>query len=115
MINNDVELMFYIPHLQLDYLWILQVLYLSFMIFWKYFLINKIPISLCFNDYDPSEVQNFFSLFVMSFYFIDILLTFNTGFKKEFTEEIVLDRYLILKNYLKFWFWIDLFSTLPYQ
>lgn len=51
----------------------------------------------------------------MSFYFLDILLTFNTGYKKEFTEEIVLDRYLIFKNYLKFWFWIDLFSTLPYQ
>ena len=56
MNNKHVELMFYSPFLQLDYLWILQVLYLSFMIFWKYFLINKIPISLCFNDYNPSEI-----------------------------------------------------------
>ena len=43
-----------------------------------------------------------------------MFLTFNTAYKVEFKEQIVTDRYLIMINYFKFWFWIDLFSTIPY-
>jgi len=30
-------------------------------------------------------------------------------------NEINLNRKDIIKNYLKFWFWIDLFSNVPYE
>jgi hypothetical protein len=43
---------------------------------------------------------------------LDILLNFNTGFYSR--GSLIMNRREIAKNYLKAWFWIDLFSTLPY-
>lgn len=43
----------------------------------------------------------------------DILLNFNTGVYLDGTLSMKRER--IIKNYLSFWFWIDLISTFPYD
>jgi hypothetical protein len=47
-----------------------------------------------------------------SMFIIDVFLNFNTGFYDVST--IITDRYEIAKDYMKFWFWIDLISSIPY-
>jgi hyperpolarization activated cyclic nucleotide-gated potassium channel 2 len=42
---------------------------------------------------------------------IDILINFNTGFYEK--GILIMDRVKILKNYLSFWFWVDIVSTIP--
>lgn len=44
---------------------------------------------------------------------LDILLNFFTGFCNEKTGAIVLDRKKIFIKYIKFYFWIDLLSSIP--
>jgi len=51
--------------------------------------------------------------FITIYYFIDILVSFNTGYMDK--NELVLDRKLIAQNYFRFWFWIDLLATIPYE
>lgn len=52
-------------------------------------------------------------IFVTIFFFIDIILSFNTAYYQGGT--IVASRKEISRNYLKYWFWIDLLSTFPYD
>lgn len=47
-----------------------------------------------------------------SLFMIDVFLNFNTGFYEANT--IITDRKEIAKDYVKFWFWIDLISSIPY-
>lgn len=45
-------------------------------------------------------------------FMVDIVLNFNTGFySKEFR---IMKRRDICIDYLRFWFWIDLVSSVPY-
>ena len=69
-----------------------------------------IPFSSAFepdNDF-LSDSLDYTSLLIFS---IDMIINFNTGFYER--DILVLDRYRILKNYISFWFWIDLLSTIP--
>ncbi len=43
---------------------------------------------------------------------IDIVLTMNTAFYREGKK--IVKRKKIILNYLAFWFWLDLISSLPY-
>ena len=61
----------------------------------------------------PSLDAASFDSFVDASFFTDILLTFNTAYKDASTEALITDRYVIAKNYLKIWFWIDLISSIP--
>ena len=54
-----------------------------------------------------------FDYCVDCFFMIDICVVFNTTYVDLSTESIVTDRKEIAKNYLKMWFWIDFFSTIP--
>ena len=44
---------------------------------------------------------------------MDIIISFNTSYMT--AGEFVRDRKRIAVNYLKFWFWIDLITTIPYD
>ena len=44
---------------------------------------------------------------------MDMIVTFNTSYYDTAQEKYITSRRLIAKNYLKFWFWIDFFSTVP--
>ena len=59
----------------------------------------------------PFEVVE--NLILVSFT-LDILISFNTTFPASGSEQVVHSRRLIALNYLQFWFWIDLLSTIPF-
>ena len=50
---------------------------------------------------------------MLAFFALDILLNFNTSYYNE--GLIVTDRLKITFRYLKFWFWVDLVSTFPFE
>lgn len=47
-----------------------------------------------------------------SLFILDVMINFNTGFYEANT--LITSRFEIAKDYLKFWFWIDLVSSIPY-
>ena len=52
---------------------------------------------------------------ISALFFVDIIVTFNTGYVDPNSELLVFDRTLIASRYLKFWFWIDIVSTIPFD
>jgi hyperpolarization activated cyclic nucleotide-gated potassium channel 2 len=53
-----------------------------------------------------------FDILVTISFAIDIVIQFNTGFMVR--QEMVTDRKVIAKRYLKGWFFLDLLATLPF-
>lgn len=51
--------------------------------------------------------------FVGIFFTVDIVINFNTAFYHG--GVVISSRREIALNYFKFWFWIDLIATIPYQ
>jgi len=56
-----------------------------------------------------------FDWIIDCFFFIDIIINFNTAIVHPLSEQLITDRSLIAKKYLEFWFWIDLISTIPFD
>ena len=48
------------------------------------------------------------------FFALDICLEFNTAFQNEDTGEWILVRKKIASQYLRFWFWVDICSIIPF-
>lgn len=71
-----------------------------------------IPLFIAF-DIDVALEFIYFDFFATLSQLIDILLSFNTGYVKK--GAIVMNRNLILKHYLKSWFFVDLISTFPFD
>lgn len=46
-------------------------------------------------------------------FFVDIIVTFFTAYHDESKINLVTDKKVIAKKYIKFWFWLDLLSILP--
>lgn len=46
---------------------------------------------------------------------LDILINFNTAYIDEATEKLEYNRTLIAINYCKFWFWVDVCATIPFD
>lgn len=45
-------------------------------------------------------------------FMLDVPLNFNTGYYSK--RSLIMQRRQIAIDYLKYWFWIDLFSSIPY-
>lgn len=71
-----------------------------------------IPFFLAFEVQDM-DVWKKIDIFITIFFFIDIFLSFNTAYYQG--GSIIASRKEISKNYLKYWFWLDLMSTFPYD
>lgn len=65
----------------------------------------------CEDDAMPSSVT-VISIFTTVFFFLDILLNFNTGYFKN--GKIVVHRGTIIRHYLKYWFLVDFISAVPW-
>ena len=63
-------------------------------------------------DLDQGDFGFYFGVIIDSAFMFDILLNFNTGFFLK--GEKIMERASIAKDYFKLWFWIDLFSSIPY-
>lgn len=50
---------------------------------------------------------------ITSYYFLDVVLNFNTGYYVN--NEMITSRKSIALRYFKFWFWLDMIATLPYE
>ena len=48
-------------------------------------------------------------------FFIDIIVTFFTAYFDEIKLTLITDKKIIAKGYLKFWFWLDLISIIPFD
>jgi CRP-like cAMP-binding protein/voltage-gated potassium channel Kch len=53
--------------------------------------------------------------FITSLFAVDILLTFNTAYEDPVTEKLIFERSFIAENYAKFWLWVDILATLPFD
>ena len=63
---------------------------------------------------DDDFVWNLVDVITDFLFLIDILVIFNTAYQNE-NFEMIEDRKLIAKNYLKGWFFIDMFAIIPFQ
>ena len=79
-----------------------------------FYSIIEIPFHIGFQT-EPSEVTVVANSIVDAIFFCDIIITLNTGYVDRLTDLLVTNRNLIRKNYLAFWFWIDLVSALPFD
>jgi hyperpolarization activated cyclic nucleotide-gated potassium channel 2 len=84
-----------------DLLMMLIILYQALMV----------PFILAFNDAHAYYPEVDFGIYIV--FFMDILIGFNTAYYLK--GALILDRKLIAKNYIRFWFWIDLCATFPYN
>lgn len=66
-------------------------------------------------DINDTLTTSIINYAVMACFFLDMIATFNTAYIDEETERLVFERRLIAIKYLKFWFWIDLISTIPFD
>ena len=71
----------------------------------------SIPFTLAFKLADVKALD----YTIDALFFIDILVSFNTAYMDSKTSILVINRKEIAKSYLKFWFWIDLLSTIPFD
>lgn len=62
---------------------------------------------------DPSSGLAIFDTFIDCTFGIDIIFNFNTAYVDAVSEKLVVSRVNIIQNYMKLWFWIDFFSTIP--
>ncbi len=71
-----------------------------------------IPLALAF-DIDQILPLSILNILEDIFFFVDIIIRFNTGFYKK--GILILDRKRIARRYLKLWFWIDFLITFPFE
>jgi len=60
-----------------------------------------------------TPLQEFFYWLTTAHYSLDVVQNFNTGFYVE-DEVYETNRCEIFKNYMSFWFWVDVAATIPY-
>jgi hypothetical protein len=72
-----------------------------------------IPLRLAFEPKVTFPFEILENIVLVSFA-IDIVVNFNTTYVDPLTEKMVHNRHRIVMNYLKFWFWIDIISTVPF-
>ena len=63
-------------------------------------------------EIETDDFSFYLETIIDSMFILDLVLNFNTGFYE--TNVVITDRLLIAKDYLRFWFWIDLISSMPY-
>lgn len=86
---------------------------------WEMIMMSSIIILSILTPYSLAFIQNNSSLLTSIDYFsilvfsLDILVSLNTGVYKQ--GVLYMNRLIIFKQYLKFWLWLDLISTLPFE
>lgn len=72
------------------------------------------PLQLAFVEEDTIEWIIMSAAIDVSF-FIDIVLTFFSAYVEESNMQLETNKAVIAKKYLKFWFWMDLLSIIPFD
>lgn len=86
---------------------------------WEVFMVTSlgvlgilIPYTTAFAQDDEDFISKI-DYYSISIFSIDILVTFNSGIYIQ--GELYMKRTIIIKEYLKFWFWVDVLSTIPFD
>lgn len=75
-----------------------------------------VPYSIGFtSDSTPSEPTSALNKLVDVVFFLDVCITFRTARFDPTANRLIIDKRLIAKQYLSFWFWIDIASTVPFD
>ena len=90
----------------------LRVLWDILILFFIIYQALSVPYFICFND-TPSTFSDYLEFTINICFMADILATFNTGFYTK--GNLIMNRKEIIKDYLKFWFWMDIVASLPYN
>lgn len=77
------------------------------------FSIIDIPLRIGFQIPSDSGAE-IFDYILDGFFFVDILANFNTIIIEN-NDKMIINRNIIAFRYLKFWFWLDLISTMPFD
>ena len=64
---------------------------------------------------EPSLVTAWVDYSIDIMFLIDITIFFNTAYFDTKTEQYIYSYMKIFQQYMKFWFWIDLISTIPFE
>jgi Ni/Fe-hydrogenase subunit HybB-like protein len=83
------------------------------MILFVIYNVIILPINLGF-EYQMSNFQMYLDYFIDVFFACDIVLNFFTGYYDE-KKNLIMNHKMIIKNYLKLWFWIDILATMPFE
>ena len=62
---------------------------------------------------DPLDTFHLIDFVIDCCFIFDVLVSLNTGYYSK--GSLVMQRIAIIKNYLKFWFWVDLVASTPYS
>ncbi|CAM9240666.1 unnamed protein product, partial [Ectocarpus fasciculatus] len=73
-----------------------------------------IPVQVGFNSSSSDEIF-WFEKTLDFMFFVDMVISFRTGYNDDVTDALVVIPNKIYKNYLKTWFVIDFFSTMPFD
>lgn len=73
------------------------------------YLAAVIPIDIAFRNWPP----RWFYLLIDLMFILDVIISFNTGFRKD--GIIIRDRNEVAKQYLYGWFWIELIVAIPWE
>lgn len=73
-----------------------------------------VPYTVCFNVNRDGPFEKTWDLFIDASFFVDIILTFFTALSLD-QKLVIVDRGIIAKTYIKGWFFIDIFTTVPFN
>ena len=68
------------------------------------------PMNLAFDSYPGSPI---FDWTIDCFFFLDVIVSFNTAFYSHQHDAYIVNRRRITTNYFKFWFYVDIISSIP--
>ncbi|XP_021943285.2 potassium/sodium hyperpolarization-activated cyclic nucleotide-gated channel 1 [Folsomia candida] len=98
--------------------------YSNFRWYWDIFITIILLLALVANPiqiafYSTNEEDNLgvviASLIAAIIFFLDISFNFRTGFEDQHSDLVILDRSEIARTYLRSWFLIDVFSSIPFD
>lgn len=90
----------------------IKILWDTYLLILTLFLAYWVPFSLSFLE-DTTEAMEFFEFLISLSFLFDILMNFNTSYYSK--GALVTSRSKIFKNYLTGMFWVDIFSSFPYE
>ncbi len=108
LIDDSVDMKVLDPNSQFRHLWdgtqVVLLIYVSLFV----------PYRVCFKDSPvPWRWDFVLDLFIDSFFVVDVVLSFCTGFTRDRDGKTEYKPEEVRKNYLKGWFTLDLLSILP--
>lgn len=104
---------------KIDYKWLFnpnsnfKTAWNSIIMILLFYTATVLPYRMCFNAWQYNNWM-ILDIIIDVVFFFDILITFNTAIVS-ISERLIYSRKSIAKNYMKFWFLIDLLSCIPLE